>query len=78
MDRFVDVSDREREVLQLIYEGRSNEEIAEQLNMKVTTVKTHVSHLFMKLDASSRNEVVHSAIERGLLETPDSTPPEKP
>ncbi len=75
-DRFVDVSERELEVLQLIYEGRSNEEIGEILDMQVTTVKTHVSHLFAKLDASSRNEAVHSAIERGLLATPDSTSPE--
>ncbi len=74
-DRFVDVSERELEVLQLIYEGRSNEEIGEKLDMQVTTVKTHVSHLFGKLDASSRNEAVHIAIERGLLTTPDSTPP---
>ncbi|MBC2603873.1 response regulator transcription factor [Puniceicoccus vermicola] len=74
-DRFVDISDREREVLQHIYQGRSNEEIASLLKMQVTTVKTHVSHLFNKLDASSRNEAVHNAIARGLLSTPDSTPP---
>tara|TARA_R100000027_G_scaffold63666_2_gene56535 strand:+ start:1441 stop:2085 length:645 start_codon:yes stop_codon:yes gene_type:complete len=74
-DRFVDISDREQEVLEQIYEGRSNEEIATKLDMQVTTVKTHVSHLFTKLDASSRNEAVHNAIERGLLITPDETPP---
>lgn len=74
-DRFVDISNREREVLEHIYAGRSNEEIADLLKMQVTTVKTHVAHLFAKLDASSRNEAVHSAIERGLLSTPDSTPP---
>ncbi|MFP4351778.1 MAG: response regulator transcription factor [Puniceicoccaceae bacterium] len=74
-DRFVDLSAREREVLEHVYQGRSNEEIASLLEMKVTTVKTHISHLFIKLEASSRNEAVHNAIERGLLATPDATPP---
>ena len=75
-DQFVDISNREREVLELIYEGKSNEEIGSALDMRVTTVKTHVSHLFSKLDAANRNEVVNVAISRGLLSTPDSTPPE--
>jgi DNA-binding NarL/FixJ family response regulator len=74
-DRFVDVSERQLEILHLIYHGLSNEAIAELLEMQVSTVKTHVSQLFSKLDASSRTEIVFKAIERGLLTTPDSTPP---
>lgn len=73
MDRVLDVSEREREVLGHLYEGWSNEEIAERLNVSVTTVKTHLSHLFGKLDASNRSEAVHRAIERGILSTPTET-----
>lgn len=70
MDRILDVSEREFEVLGLLYEGWSNEDIAAHLEVSVATVKTHLSHLFSKLDASNRSEAVHRAIERGILSTP--------
>lgn len=70
MDRILDVSEREREVLGLLYEGWPNDEIATRLEVSVTTVKTHLSHLFGKLDAANRSEAVHRAIERGIISTP--------
>ncbi len=73
-NKFVDLSDREKEVLHLLYEGLSNAEIAVDLGMEVTTVKTHVAHLLGKLDAASRTEAIHSGIERGIITTPDITP----
>jgi len=73
MDKQVDLSDREREVLQRVYEGQSNEEIAQGLQMEVTTVKSHLSSIFSKLGAASRSEAVHTAICRGIITTPDET-----
>jgi DNA-binding NarL/FixJ family response regulator len=70
MDRVLDLSEREREVLHLLYQGLANEDIAAGLDMSITTVKTHISHIFCKLDASSRSEAVHRAIERGILSVP--------
>lgn len=61
-----DLTDREREVLKLLVEGRSNPEIAEQLSLSRSTVKTHVSHILEKLGASSRVEVVTLAIRHKL------------
>ena len=61
------LSDREREVLDLVAEGLSNKLIAHQLNISEHTVKTHVASIFAKLGASSRTEAVSQAIRRGLV-----------
>jgi NarL family two-component system response regulator LiaR len=61
-----DLTDREREVLKLLVEGRSNPEIAERLSVSRSTVKTHVSHIFEKLGASNRLEAVSLAIRHHL------------
>ncbi len=61
-----DLTDREREVLKLLVEGRSNPEIAEILSVSRSTVKTHVSHIFEKLGASNRLEAVSLAIRHHL------------
>jgi LuxR family transcriptional regulator, maltose regulon positive regulatory protein len=58
---------REHEVLELIAEGVSNAEIARRLVLSVSTVKTHIHHLFGKLAARSRTEAVARAREHGLL-----------
>lgn len=58
---------REREVLALIALGRSNEEIADQLFVALTTVKGHVQNIFAKLDAKRRTEAVSRALELGIL-----------
>jgi two-component system response regulator NreC len=64
-----DLSEREVDVLRLIALGHTNAEIAEQLYLSVRTVETHRSHIQHKLRLSTRAELVHYAIERGLIST---------
>jgi NarL family two-component system response regulator LiaR len=61
------ISKREYEVLELIALGLSNQEIAERLFVSVNTIKTHSSHLFMKLEARRRTEAIRRAKELRLL-----------
>lgn len=61
-----DLTDRERAVLQLLVEGRSNPEIADRLSVSRSTVKTHVSHILEKLGVGSRLEAVTLAIRHKL------------
>ncbi len=61
------ISKREYEVLELIAQGLSNQEIAEKLFVSLSTVKTHSSNLFMKLEARRRTEAIHRAKELRLL-----------
>jgi two-component system nitrate/nitrite response regulator NarL len=62
------LTDREREVLLLLCEGRSAPEIARTLFLGVTTVKTHLGHLYEKLGVSDRAAAVAEAMRRGLVE----------
>jgi DNA-binding NarL/FixJ family response regulator len=61
------LSSREREVLQLMFNGKSNREIAEALNIKEATVKSHVSVILMRLNVSDRTQAVVEALKRGLV-----------
>ena len=61
------VSDREFEVLTLLAAGRSNKEIANQLDLSPNTVKTHVAKLFEKLEAKRRTEAISRARELGMI-----------
>lgn len=61
------ISRREYEVLELIAQGLSNQEIAERLFVSLNTVKTHSSNLFMKLEVRRRTEAVKKAQELELL-----------
>jgi two-component system, NarL family, response regulator NreC len=62
------LSDREREVLQLLALGHTNQEIAAQLFISVRTAETHRAHIMQKLDLSSRAELVRYALGQGLIE----------
>ncbi len=62
------LSAREREVLRLLAQGRSNHEIARQLVVAVSTIKTHLHHLFAKLQASDRLQAVTRACQLGWLD----------
>ena len=61
------ISQREYEVLQLMAEGHTNQEIADQLFISLNTVKTHSSNLFAKLDVKRRTQAVQKAKELALL-----------
>ena len=67
------LTNREREVLQLIAEGLSNQQIADVLVISVKTVEAHRSHIMTKLHAKHRTDLIRYAIRRGLigLEMPD-------
>lgn len=62
------LSPREREVLQLIANGRSARQIGDELHLGVGTVKTHLLHLYEKLGVSERAAAVAEAMRAGLLE----------
>lgn len=62
-----DLTSREREVLVLMVQGMTNNEIAEKLVIGTATVKTHVSNILSKLNVSNRVEAVTRAIEQGLV-----------
>jgi len=62
-----DLTPREREVLKLVAEGLNNTQIAEALFISRSTVKTHVSNILSKLEASSRAEAVTTAIQNNLV-----------
>jgi DNA-binding NarL/FixJ family response regulator len=66
-DRGEELSGRELEVLRLLVAGSSNKAIASQLNLSENTVKSHLSHIFDKLDVQSRAEAVAVALQRGLV-----------
>lgn len=61
------LSAREREVLHLIVEGMSNQEIAQKLGLSSETVKTHVRHMMEKLMVSDRTQAAVKALREGLL-----------
>ncbi len=63
-----ELTEREREIFELIALGRSNAEIAEELVISETTVKTHVTHVLQKLGLRDRVQVVVLAHQAGLVE----------
>jgi two-component system, NarL family, response regulator len=63
-----DLSDRQLDVLQRAAMGHMNERIATELGVSIETVKSHMSDILRKLDATSRTEAVAIAIRRALIE----------
>lgn len=63
----LDITDREYQVLQLISKGLSNKEIANELFLTESTIKTHVSNLLVKLDAKRRTQAIQVAQKLNIL-----------
>jgi DNA-binding NarL/FixJ family response regulator len=61
------LTDREKEVLQLLAEGRSNKEVATLLDVGVSTVETHRANLMQKLNLHNTAEIVLYAVRKGLI-----------
>lgn len=61
------LSEREMDVLRLLTKGQPNKEIARQLFISESTVKTHIASIFQKLEVRDRTEAVTEALRRGIL-----------
>ncbi len=61
-----DLTEREREVLRLVVQGHSNQQIAEAMVISLSTVKAHISNILSKLQVSSRTEAIAYAIKHKL------------
>lgn len=66
-DSYELLSMREREVLQLIAEGKSNKEVANLLNLSLHTVETHRTHILQKLNLHSAPELILYAVRKGII-----------
>jgi DNA-binding NarL/FixJ family response regulator len=67
VDRYESLSNREREIFQLVAEGHSNKEVADLLSISPTTVETHRAHILQKLDVHNMAELVLFAVRRGVI-----------
>ena len=67
VDRYEALSEREREIFQLIAEGNSNKEVADLLSISPATVETHRAHILQKLDVHNTAELVLYAVRRGVI-----------
>ncbi|MEP6918111.1 MAG: response regulator transcription factor [Acidobacteriota bacterium] len=66
-DSFHLLTDREKEVLQLLAEGRSNKEVAALLDLGLSTVETHRANLMQKLGLHNTAEIVLYAVRKGII-----------
>jgi two-component system response regulator NreC len=66
-DRIGRLTEREREVLQLVAEGKTNKDIAEFLVLSIKTVKVHRAHIMEKLGVHDRMDLVKRATRMGLV-----------
>jgi DNA-binding NarL/FixJ family response regulator len=67
-ERYNQLSNREREVLQLIGEGNSTKDIADMLCVSISTIKTHRANIMEKLNIDSPAKLIHFAIQLGLVD----------
>ena len=76
------LSGRERKVLQMIAHGLSNQEIADDLHVSISTIKTHLNNIYAKLRVHTRLQAVTKAYDLGIitrtLDAPNTTPPRDP
>jgi DNA-binding NarL/FixJ family response regulator len=67
LDRYETLSDREREIFQLVAEAKTNKEIAALLGISPSTVETHRARIIHKLDLHSATEIALYAVRRGVI-----------
>ncbi len=67
VDTYDLLTSREREILQLLAEGKTNKEVATALNISVYTAETHHSHILQKLDLHNSAELVLYAVRKGII-----------
>ncbi len=67
MALYDDLTSREREVLDLIAQGKSNQQIADELFITLKTVKTHVSNILAKLEVDDRTKAALYAVKHGKV-----------
>ena len=65
----LEISKRELDVLNLIVRGMSNQEIADKLFISLSTVKTHTSNLFVKMDVKRRTQAIQKALDLNLVKS---------
>ncbi len=70
-DSFTDLTDREREVLELIAQGNNNQQIASRLFIAPKTVSNHISNIFSKLQVSDRAQAIVKARKAGMGNDPE-------
>jgi two-component system response regulator NreC len=66
-DTYELLTNREREILQLLAEGRTNKEVANMLNLSLYTVETHRTHILQKLNLHSVPELILYAVRKGII-----------
>lgn len=66
-DPYETLTDREKQVLKLVAEGRSNKEVADLLGISVKTAMSHREHVMEKLDLHSRTELIRFALKEGII-----------
>lgn len=69
--RKLGLSQREVEVLQLLSQGYSNQEIADKLFVSLNTIKTHIQKIYQKLNAKRRTQAIQKARELALISSPE-------
>jgi DNA-binding NarL/FixJ family response regulator len=67
IDSYEALTDREKQVLKLVAEGRTNKEVAEILGVSVKTAMSHREHIMQKLDLHSRTELIKFALRKGVI-----------
>jgi DNA-binding NarL/FixJ family response regulator len=66
-DPYETLTDREKQVLKLVAEGRSNKDVADLLGISVKTAMSHREHVMEKLDLHSRTELIRFALREGII-----------
>jgi DNA-binding NarL/FixJ family response regulator len=70
-DPYDSLTDREKQVLKLVAEGRSNKDVAELLGISVKTAMSHREHIMQKLGLHSRTELIRFALKQGIIRVDD-------